>query len=67
MNANVKELMGKIKINTLKRRLKAKTVSVTHPNDGNVWISNYAKIIDKQHLYVNSPKGLKKSLIHENR
>ena len=41
-----KELMRKIKKNTLKRRLKTKTVSVTHPDGINVRISNYIKIID---------------------
>ena len=47
MDANDKELMGKIKKNTLKRRLKAKTVTVTLPDGSNVRISNYVKIIDK--------------------
>ena len=42
--------MKKKKKNTLKMRLKAKTVSVTHPDDSNVRISNYIKIIDKQYV-----------------
>ena len=62
MNAYDKELMGKIQKNILKRRLKAKTVSVTHPDVSNVWISNYVKIIDKQHVYFDPPRGLKNVL-----
>ena len=49
----------------LKRILKAKTV--TNPDGSNVRISNYVKIIDKQHIPFDPPRGLKKSLIHENR
>ena len=47
----------------LKRRLKAKTV--THLDYSNIRISNYFKIIDKQHVRFDLPRGLKKSLIHE--
>ena len=50
MNAYDKELMGKIKKNILKRILKVMTVTATHPDDSNVRISNYVKIIDKQHV-----------------
>ena len=64
MNANENELEGKIKKNTLKRILKAKTVSVTHHDDSNVRISNYVKIIDKQHVRFDPSSGLIKSLIH---
>ena len=46
MDVSDKELMGKINKNT-RKRLKTKTVSVTHPDDSNVRISNYVKIIDK--------------------
>ena len=63
MNAYDKELMGKIQKTPEKRRLKAKTVSVTHPDGSNVWISNYVKIIGKQHVSFDSPRGLEKSLI----
>ena len=45
-------------------RLNAKTVSMTHPDRSSVRISNYVKIIDKQHVRFDPPKGLKKSLIH---
>ena len=45
MDVSDMELMGKIKKNTLKMRLKAKTVSVTHPDDSNVKISNCVKIV----------------------
>ena len=62
MDVSDNEVMGKIKKNTLKGRLKAKTV--TYPDGSNVRISNLVKIIDKQHLYFDSPRGLKKSLIH---
>ena len=65
MDANDKELMGKINKNTLKRRIKAKTVNVTHPGGSNVRISNYVKIIDKQHVSFDPPRGLKKSSIHK--
>ena len=64
MDASDNELMGKIKKNTLKRRLKAKTVSVTHPDGSNVWISNYVKIIDKQNVRFDLLRGLKKFLMH---
>ena len=62
MDANDKELIGKIKKNTLKIRLKAKTVTVTHPVGRNVRISNFVKIIDKQHVSFDPPRGLKKVL-----
>ena len=61
MGANAKKLMGKIKKNTLKMRLKAKTVSVTHPDGSNVRISNFVKIIDKQHVRFDPPRGRLKS------
>ena len=38
------------------------TVSVTHPDGNNVWISNYVKIIGKQHVRFDPPRGLEKSL-----
>ena len=47
-----------------KRRLKVKTVSVTHPNGGHVRISNYVKIIDNQHVHFNPPRGLRNSLMY---
>ena len=59
MDASENELERKIKKNTLKKRLKAKTISVTHPDGGNDWISNYVKIIDKQHVHFDLPRGLK--------
>ena len=65
MDASDNELIGKIMKNILKRRLKAKTVSVTHPDSSNVRISNYIKIIDKQYVRFDPPRRLKKSLIHE--
>ena len=49
MNASDKELMNK-KENILKMRLKAKTVSVTNYDVSYVRISNYIKIIDKEHI-----------------
>ena len=61
MDASDNELKGKIKKNNLKRRLKAKTIYVTHPDDSNVRISNYVKIIGKQLAIFNPPRGLKKS------
>ena len=63
MDVSDNELMGKIKKNIL-RRLKLRTVSVTHPDGSNVRISNYVKIIDKQHVRFDLPRGLKKFLIH---
>ena len=58
MDANDNEPMGKIKKNTLKRILKAKTVSMNHPDGSNSIISNYIKIIYKQHVCFNPPRGL---------
>ena len=58
MDASENELMGKIKKNTLKRRLK-KTQSVTHSDGSNVRISNYVKIIDKLDVCFYPGKGLK--------
>ena len=57
MDANDKELIGKKK-NTRKTRIKAKTVTVTHPDSSNVRISNYVKIIGKQHVSFDPPRGL---------
>ena len=57
MDASDKELMGKIKKNTLKRRLKVRTISVTHPDRSNVRISNYVKFIDKQHIRFDPERG----------
>ena len=37
------------------------TVTGTHPDDSNIRISNYVKIIDKQYISFDSLKGLKKS------
>ena len=48
------------KKSTIKRRLKAKTVA--HPDGSNVRISNYVKIIDKQHARFDPARGLKKVL-----
>ena len=64
MNASDNELMGKIRKNTLKRRLKAKTVSGTYPDGSNVRVSNYIKIIDKEHVCFRS-KGLQKYLVQK--
>ena len=50
MNASDKELMENIRKNTIKRRLKAKTVSETYPNGSYIRVSNYIKIIDKEHV-----------------
>ena len=58
------ELMGKIKKNTLKRRLKVKTITVTHLDCSNVRISTYVKIIGKQNVRFDHPRVLK-SKIHE--
>ena len=58
MDACDKELIGKIKKNILKRRLKAKTVSVIHPDRSNVRSSNYIKIIDKQYVRFDPPRRL---------
>ena len=49
----------------LKRRLKAKTVFMINPDSSNGKISNYIKIIDKQHARLHPPRGLQKSLIKE--
>ena len=38
-------------------RLKANTVSVTHHDGSNVRISNYVKIIGKQHVRFDPPRG----------
>ena len=59
MDASDNELIGKIKKNILKRKLKAKTVSVTHPDGRNVRISNFVKITEKQHVSFDPSSGLK--------
>ena len=61
MNESYKEFMEK-KRNILKIRLKAKTVLVTNPDGSNARVSNCIKIIDKQHVNFDPPKGLKKVL-----
>ena len=58
MDANNKQLMGKINKNTLKRRLKAKTITETHSDNSNIRISNYVKIIDKQNVSFDPPRRL---------
>ena len=65
MDTSDNELMEEIKKQILKRRLKAKTVSVTYLDCSNVRISNYVKIIDKEHVRFDPPSELKKSLVHE--
>ena len=50
-----------------KERLKTKTVSVTHPDGSNIRISNYVKIIGKQHVRFDPPRGLKVLCIWKNR
>ena len=47
------------KENILKRRLKAKTVSVTNPDGSNVRVSNFINIIDKQHVFFINQEDLK--------
>ena len=37
---------------------------MTYTDGSNVLISNYAKIIDKQHVRFDPPRGLQKSLIY---
>ena len=51
VNASDKELMEKNKENTLKRRIKANTVSETYPDGSYIRVSNYIKIIDKEHVF----------------
>ena len=53
----IRNLLEKKK-NNRKTRIKEKTVTVTHPDSSNVRISNYAKIIDKQHVSFDPPRGL---------
>ena len=57
--------MEKIRKNTLKRRLKAKTVSETYPDRSYIRVSNYIKIIVKEHVRFHLPRGLQKSFIKE--
>ena len=66
MDASDKELM-KIKEKHLKRRLKEKTVSETYPDDSYIIVSNYIKIIGKEHVCFHLPKRLQKSFIKKNR
>ena len=49
INASDKVLMGKIKEKHPKR-LKAKTVAMTYLDNSHVRVSNYIKIIDKEHV-----------------
>ena len=51
----------------LKRRLKTKIVSETYPDDSNVRVLNYIKIIWKRACRFYPPKGLQKSFIKQNR
>ena len=66
MNASDKELMEKIRKNTLKMKLKAKTISETYPDGSYIRVSNYIKIIDKEHVRFHPSRGLQKSFIKEN-
>ena len=47
------------KENIRKRRLKAKTESVTNHDGSNARVSNYINIIDKQHVFFISQEDLK--------
>ena len=55
-------LCGKNKENILKRKLKVNTVFLTYFDGSNVRVSNYIKIIDKEHVPFHSPRKLQKSL-----
>ena len=58
MNVSDKEFMKKKnKENFLKRILKAKMVYVTYPDGSYVRVSNYIKIIDKEHVRLHPPRG----------
>ena len=58
MNASDKELMEKIKEKYPKKRLKAKTVSETYLDGSYIRVSNYIKIIDKEHVRFHPPRRL---------
>ena len=50
----IRNLWEKIRKNTLKKRRKAETISVTNPDDSNFRASNYIKNIDKCMLFLSS-------------
>ena len=63
MKVSDKELMEK----HLKRRRKAKKISETYPNGSYIRVSNYIKIIEKEHAHFHRPRGLQKTFIKEKR
>ena len=65
VNANDKEFIRKNKEKHPIGRLKAKTVSERYPDGSYIRVSNYIKIIDKEHVRFHSPRGLQKSFIKE--
>ena len=51
MNANVRNLWEKNKQKHLKKETKTQTVSETYPDGSYIWVSNYIKIINKDHVF----------------
>ena len=66
MNACDKALIKK-EAHPKKERLKANTVPETYSDNSNARISNYIKIIGKEHVHFHPPRGLQKFLIKQNR
>ena len=64
MDAIDKEFIEKIRKNTLKKRLKAKTVSVIYPDRSYIEVSNYFKIIGEVY-FVFILNRITKSLIKQ--
>ena len=62
MNWWDKELMEKIKTNTIKRRTNAKILWENFPENTFVGVSNFTKILDDEYVRFFQPIGLQKEL-----
>ena len=60
MNIENKDLIHKIRENTIKRSQKAKMVTETFLKNSIVRVSNFIRFIDEKHIRFNPPRGYKK-------
>ena len=65
MNIENKDLIHKIRENTIKRRQKAKMVTETFLKNSIIRVSNFIRFIDEKHTRFNPPRGYKKSVSKE--
>ena len=66
MNVGDKELLKKIRENTINRRKSAKILTEDYPEKSSVRISNFIRIVDDHHIRFNPPRGYMKSIKKEN-